>query len=622
MADITLTWTPDPAAVAQELYYSVQGTITGNPPGNGWTAYTGNPLSGTANTVDLLNLTDNLIYEFAIWSDCGNGSFSTFLTGNFDTTPTPCNPPASVTAIVNGSNLDVTWTAIPGEIYTITEATTSYSQTNAWPPVSIPVIPGQIYNLTVAHDCANGLTGTVNIIDTVPNASCLPVTSVTVTGITATSATINWVSAGPATYTIYHGTTVVGTTTSNSITLTGLTPGTIYHYTIVKTCSLNNNSTPVPADFTTACDQGTFAMSESNTPVPCAPPIFTVTPMGAAYPTKLLVNVTNLLPGESYDISIDGGATYIITGLSTTPAIVSGLTANTTYTVVVKRYCQVSGTSTTSHTATTSTAIVPTINFEVGLTTKDETPSIQIADPGTNIAVGQVSSITGYSLYANFTSWRAYGSNPSFPTSCTPDYMVHGGPFMHTESAAYCGSQSTLGTISKRIDLKNVFIPDGVNITVSPLYSGQTVNVLSTIADTGNPSTVRVFVNGWNGPGNIVDIKINAASIIPDSPSIVSNWAYPRVSSFPIIPSTSMVAHTPSVGNPYVDVEIHTTAPINNLYTSWDPVIFDSFGRRNHITSKTLVGGVYINKFHGVAVSKGLGMIWIAIHDLTYYNTI
>ena len=74
------------------------------------------------------------------------------------------------------------------------------------------------------------------------HAGSLPVIiNVTVTGITSTSATVNWLTSSPADSQVAYGTTssygsltVLDPTlvTSHSQTLTGLTPNTTIHYQV------------------------------------------------------------------------------------------------------------------------------------------------------------------------------------------------------------------------------------------------------------------------------------------------------------------------------------------------------------------------------------------------------
>jgi hypothetical protein len=77
---IGVTWTADIASSFQSLYYGLTSGITGNPPGNGWTAFSGNPLESTANSAIITGLTEGDEYSVALNSTCQNSNVTPFLT--------------------------------------------------------------------------------------------------------------------------------------------------------------------------------------------------------------------------------------------------------------------------------------------------------------------------------------------------------------------------------------------------------------------------------------------------------------------------------------------------------------------------------------------------------------
>ena len=104
---------------------------------------------------------------------------------------------------------------------------------------------------------------------TVPS-SCAKPTAVSVSGITATGATISWTdnTSGAATYTIKNGDAEVATTAAGatSYTLTGLTAATTYStFTVTANCGGDDHSAAVAVpSFTTACNAITsFPWSET-----------------------------------------------------------------------------------------------------------------------------------------------------------------------------------------------------------------------------------------------------------------------------------------------------------------------------------------------------------------------
>jgi hypothetical protein len=87
------------------------------------------------------------------------------------------------------------------------------------------------------------------------------ISAVASTNVTSTASTINWTTDQNATSQVLYGTTsAYGTTTplnttmatSHSATLTGLTPGTIYHYSVLSTNASNQTTTSADYTFTTS----------------------------------------------------------------------------------------------------------------------------------------------------------------------------------------------------------------------------------------------------------------------------------------------------------------------------------------------------------------------------------
>ncbi|MCB2376303.1 fibronectin type III domain-containing protein [Hymenobacter sp. BT635] len=104
-------------------------------------------------------------------------------------------------------------------------------------------------------------TGQVYAFTPAPLAACPQPRSLSVSAFTNTTATLNWASAGTGTYTIQYGlsgftpgssaaTTV--TSTTNSVSISGLTPSTGYDFYVTQNCGANGNSLiSAVASFTT-----------------------------------------------------------------------------------------------------------------------------------------------------------------------------------------------------------------------------------------------------------------------------------------------------------------------------------------------------------------------------------
>ncbi len=125
-----------------------------------------------------------------------------------------------------------------------------------------------IDNLSSYSGSVTGNRPNVQLTFGVPS-SCAKPTAVSVSGLTATGATISWTdnTSGAATYTIKNGDTEVATTAAGatSYTLTGLTAATTYStFTVTANCGGDDHSAAVAVpSFTTPCE--TFAMTATNT---------------------------------------------------------------------------------------------------------------------------------------------------------------------------------------------------------------------------------------------------------------------------------------------------------------------------------------------------------------------
>jgi hypothetical protein len=133
-------------------------------------------------------------------------------------------------------------------VYSLADNATSITSTTQSSATSVTVAP---YSLTVIQVPGSGGTGVA-----APGSPGQP----TVSGLTSSTATLNWPAAAPgsnpiANYRVYQqnssGNTLVTTTTGTSANLSGLTIGTTYTYDVVAVDSQGNASLPSsPVTFT------------------------------------------------------------------------------------------------------------------------------------------------------------------------------------------------------------------------------------------------------------------------------------------------------------------------------------------------------------------------------------
>lgn len=156
-------------------------------------------------------------------------------------------------------------------------------------------------------------------------------TQVNASNVTSNSVTLTWSAStdqvGVTGYDVYNGTTLAGSTTTTSYTVTGLTANTLYTFTIKARDAAGNVSAP-----STSVNVSTSAVVSDTVP-PTAP--------GNIMASTVTTSSVSLSWTASTDnIGVTGYHIYSGTTLAgssnTTSYTVTGLTANTAYTLTVK----------------------------------------------------------------------------------------------------------------------------------------------------------------------------------------------------------------------------------------------------------------------------------------------
>jgi hypothetical protein len=182
-----------------------------------------------------------------------------------------------------------------------------------------------LYDYQVLSSDANGNPATSsNLTFTTP---AFTVAGAQATSITTSGATITWTSNEPATSQVQYGTTsnygsstTLDTTlvSNHSQTLTGLAPGTMYHYQVVSTDASGNKATSADLTFTTTVFSVSGAQAKN------------ITTTGAT------ITWTTSAPGDSQveygTTSAYGSTTTVDPSLVTSHSVaLTGLTPATTY---------------------------------------------------------------------------------------------------------------------------------------------------------------------------------------------------------------------------------------------------------------------------------------------------
>ncbi|MCC3160623.1 fibronectin type III domain-containing protein [Hymenobacter sp. 15J16-1T3B] len=239
-----------------------------------------------------------------------------------------------------------------GTSYTVTYTPTGGSATTVTPtPTGSPVAltglaPGTTYTVSVVSNCQPGETSAA-ATTTFTTTSCVAPTGLSVTGITTTTATVNFGVGNGSSYTVTYtpqggsATTVTPNPTASPVALSGLTPGTQYTVRIVSNCG-SGQSAAATTTFTTL--------------TPCNP----VTGLAAGSITTTSASLSFTGSGASYTVTYTpqgGSATTVTPAPTASPVSLTGLTPNTQYTVSVVSNCG-NGLSSTP-TTTTFTTLAP-----------------------------------------------------------------------------------------------------------------------------------------------------------------------------------------------------------------------------------------------------------------------
>jgi len=285
----------------------------------------------------------------------------------------------------------------------------------------------------------------------------------TPTGLVATAGdgqvALSWGTVSGATgYTVYKNGTAVGTVTSASDTVTGLTDGTTYSFTVAATAS---GGTSAPSGAVAA------------TPEPAAPAVPTGL-VATAGDGRVGLTWTPVAGATGYRVYANGGSVGTVTSASDT---VTGLTDGTTYSFTVA--ATNGGGSSAQSGAVTATPEPPVPAVPCGL----------VATPGdgqVTVSWGAVSGATGYVVDVNGVSVGAVTS-----TSDTVTGLTDGTSYSFTVAATNGGGSSAQsGAVTATPEPPVPAVPTGVVATAG---DGQVV--VSWGAVSGAAGYV-VYVNG------------------------------------------------------------------------------------------------------------------------------
>lgn len=279
-ASAVLNWT----AVTGAIGYEWAATTSATPPASG--------TATTLLTATATGLTAATAYYAHVRAQCSATLFSAWVSNPFTTTTSTTTSCAPVTLLsasaITTTSATISWTGVSGSVgyvyvvdNTVSAPTSPAGTFTTLTTAAISgLTAGTTYYAHVRDSCAAGsVSSWVTIpISTLTVGGCNAVTSLTATGVTANSATVNWVRATGAIGVEYvldntaASPSGAGTgTTALNHTFTGLTAATTYYAHVRDSCSATSLSAWVTIPLTTAGSTGitgTYAPAFSITAYP------------------------------------------------------------------------------------------------------------------------------------------------------------------------------------------------------------------------------------------------------------------------------------------------------------------------------------------------------------------
>ncbi len=406
---VALTWTAVSGATTYLVYEN--GTTLAS-------------VTSPADTVT--GLTDGTSYSFTVSASNGGGTSVASTAASATPEPAPPATPTGLVATAGNGQVALTWTAVPGATtYTVFENGTSIASVTSPADTVTGLTDGTSYSFTVA--ASNG--GGTSVASTAASATPEPAPPATPTGLVATAGNgqvaLTWTAVpGATTYTVFENGTSMASVTSPADTVTGLTDGTSYSFTVAASNGGGTSS------------QSTAA---SATPEPQAP----------ATPTGLVATVGNGQVALTWT-AVPGATTYTVfeNGTSmasvTSPAdTVTGLTDGTSYSFTVAA-SDGGGTSTQSASVLAAPVDpVPSVPTDVTATS--------VTDDGATVTWASSSGATAYTVLANGTDMQTSVSAAAQLTGLNP-----GTPYSLAVAASDPGGTSAPSTAAPIVTTPSV----------------------------------------------------------------------------------------------------------------------------------------------------------------------
>jgi len=500
----TATSTPRTIAGAPTAASAVRGngqaTISFTPPAsNGGAAITGYTVTsspggftgtGTSSPITVTGLTNGTAYTFTVTATNAAGTSAASTATSAVTPATVPGAPTGASAVRGDSQATISFTtpasnggsAVTG--YTVTSSPGGFTASGSTSPLTVTGLTnGTAYTFTVTATNAVG-TGAASAASTSVTPSVVPGAPTGVSAVRGnTQATVSFTapaSNGGSAITGYTVTSspsgITATGSSSPITVTGLTNGTAYTFTVTATNAVGTGAAS--------------SASASVTPagVPSAPTGVTATPGNGSASVAFTAPSNNGSAITSYTVTSSPGG-FTGTGTSS-PITVTGLTNGTAYTFTVTATNAVGAGTASSASASSTPGTVAGAPTGLSVTPGSTQASLSWTAPASNGGAAISDYVVQYKLTSS-GSWTTFADGASTATNAIVTGLTNNSSYDFQVLAVNSFGQSAPVTVS------------GVTPVPDPTVSSAPLNLIAT------PASTEVGLS-WDAPAS------NGGSAITD----------------------------------------------------------------------------------------------------------
>lgn len=305
-------------------------------------------------------LTGNTTYNWRVRSNCISTGTSSFTNGNNFTTlpnppPAPCNTPTGLTATsITINSVILNWSNVSGAVSYIIEYKLSTNPTYTSITISAGqkpytlsgLIPNRTYNWRITAVCTIQSVAAVGTdfttLDDTPLPTCTPPSSLSVSNIEQTRASLSWSpSATAISYSLEYKlssspTWIVINNVTSTYILQSLTPGSTYNWRLRSRCNTVTHAT----EYSLYVNGGNIVTLA--VPITCTA-VFTPTVVLSSESANISWNsIPNAISYTTeYKLTSSGTWTNSLTSASTS-RVISGLLPGTSYDWRIRANCTLS----------------------------------------------------------------------------------------------------------------------------------------------------------------------------------------------------------------------------------------------------------------------------------------